>query len=156
MYCATPELLNTDAYCLICLAAKLVGWVGPCAGMISWVCKLVDRVRLGEKSVPCPSLVGICFVLPVLWMTCLHRTGHTSETPHGLNKVAYTQTDRPGAAPDQGRSLISTIASFSLVIYTQDELTSQNLWSRYVCHFVGIQLGMMCGVNWRRFMMLIK
>ena len=54
MYCATPELLtteNTDAYCLICLAAKLVGWVGPCAGMISWVCKLVDWVRLGEEKV---------------------------------------------------------------------------------------------------------
>ena len=52
MYCATPELLNTNAYCLICLAAKLVGWVGTCAGMISWVCKLVDRVRLGEKKCP--------------------------------------------------------------------------------------------------------
>jgi len=43
-YCATPEL-NSDA--LICLAVKWVGWVGPCAGTMGWVCKLVGRVGLG-------------------------------------------------------------------------------------------------------------
>jgi len=37
---------------------------------------------------------------------------------------------------------------------TESEVTSQNLWSKYDRHFVGITWHIMCGVKGRRFIVL--
>ena len=91
----------------------------------SWLCKITEVAT--RETIRCSAFASSATVAP------------------------SALSARPLLRPCHAYSCVihGALTSYCHDVYTQGEMTSQHLWSRYVRHFVGITWHIMCGVNWR-------